>query len=57
MPPSGLSLSQIGQFAINIHDLDRAVAFYRDVAACTEVVGASQYRNIGSPFTPSTQGR
>jgi predicted enzyme related to lactoylglutathione lyase len=28
---SGLALSQIGQIAINIHDLDRAVAFYRDV--------------------------
>jgi methylmalonyl-CoA/ethylmalonyl-CoA epimerase len=27
----GLALSQIGQIAINIHDLDRAVAFYRDV--------------------------
>jgi methylmalonyl-CoA/ethylmalonyl-CoA epimerase len=28
---SGLALSQIGQIAINIRDLDRAVAFYRDV--------------------------
>ena len=28
---SGLALSQIGQIAIDIHDLDRAVAFYRDV--------------------------
>ncbi len=24
------ALSQIGQIAINVHDLDRAVAFYRD---------------------------
>jgi len=24
-------LSQIGQIAVNVHDLDRAVAFYRDV--------------------------
>jgi predicted enzyme related to lactoylglutathione lyase len=29
MTPS-LSLSQIGQIAINVHDLERAVAFYRD---------------------------
>jgi methylmalonyl-CoA/ethylmalonyl-CoA epimerase len=28
---SGLALSQIGQIAINIQDLDRAVAFYRDM--------------------------
>jgi methylmalonyl-CoA/ethylmalonyl-CoA epimerase len=28
---SGLALSQIGQIAINVRDLDRAVAFYRDV--------------------------
>jgi predicted enzyme related to lactoylglutathione lyase len=27
----GLALSQIGQIAINIQDLDRVVAFYRDV--------------------------
>ena len=28
---SGVSLSQIGQIAVVVHDLDRAVAFYRDV--------------------------
>ncbi|MEO6193312.1 MAG: VOC family protein [Thermoanaerobaculia bacterium] len=27
----GLSLSQIGQISVIVHDLDRAVAFYRDV--------------------------
>jgi methylmalonyl-CoA/ethylmalonyl-CoA epimerase len=27
----GLSLSQIGQISVTVHDLDRAVAFYRDV--------------------------
>ena len=27
---SDLGLSHIGQIAINVHDLDRAVAFYRD---------------------------
>jgi methylmalonyl-CoA/ethylmalonyl-CoA epimerase len=28
---SMVSLSQIGQIAVNVHDLPRAVAFYRDV--------------------------
>jgi methylmalonyl-CoA/ethylmalonyl-CoA epimerase len=27
----GLGISRVGQIAINVHDLDRAVAFYRDV--------------------------
>jgi predicted enzyme related to lactoylglutathione lyase len=27
---SGLALSKIGQIAMNAHDLDRAIAFYRD---------------------------
>jgi catechol 2,3-dioxygenase-like lactoylglutathione lyase family enzyme len=26
-----MTLSSIGQIAVNVHDLDRAVAFYRDV--------------------------
>ena len=31
-PPSpAFGLSKIGQIAINVHDLDRATAFYRDV--------------------------
>jgi catechol 2,3-dioxygenase-like lactoylglutathione lyase family enzyme len=30
MAEHDLSRSQIGQIAVNIHDLDRAVAFYRD---------------------------
>ena len=28
--PSSFGLSQIGQIAVNAHDLERAVAFYRD---------------------------
>jgi methylmalonyl-CoA/ethylmalonyl-CoA epimerase len=28
---SGIAISQIGQIAINVHDTDRAVAFYRDI--------------------------
>lgn len=28
--PAALSLSQIGQIALTVHDLDRAVVFYRD---------------------------
>ena len=27
---SGIAITQIGQIAINVHDLDRATAFYRD---------------------------
>lgn len=27
---NGFGLSQIGQIAVNVHDLERAVAFYRD---------------------------
>jgi methylmalonyl-CoA/ethylmalonyl-CoA epimerase len=27
---TGFGLSQIGQIAVNVHDLERAVAFYRD---------------------------
>lgn len=30
-PPAGSGLDRIGQIAINVHDLDRAVAYYRDV--------------------------
>jgi len=29
--PTPVSLQQIGQIAINVHDVPRAVAFYRDV--------------------------
>jgi methylmalonyl-CoA/ethylmalonyl-CoA epimerase len=28
---SGITISQIGQIAINVHDTDRAVGFYRDI--------------------------
>ncbi|MFN8443791.1 MAG: VOC family protein [Caldilineaceae bacterium] len=31
MSSSAVGITQIGQIAINVHDLDRAVAFYRDV--------------------------
>lgn len=31
MVEAGLGLSQIGQIAVTVHDVDRAVAFYRDV--------------------------
>ncbi len=30
-PSSAFGLSRLGQIALNAHDLDRAVAFYRDV--------------------------
>ena len=26
----GIGISRVGQIAINVHDLDRATAFYRD---------------------------
>jgi methylmalonyl-CoA/ethylmalonyl-CoA epimerase len=28
---SGITITQIGQIAINVHDTDRAVGFYRDI--------------------------
>jgi len=31
--PSGPGIARIGQIAINVHDLERAIAFYRDVLA------------------------
>lgn len=31
MPTAAPALSRIGQIAVNVHDLDRAVTFYRDV--------------------------
>ncbi len=30
MPGSNFTLSEIGQISVNVHDLNRAVAFYRD---------------------------
>ena len=33
--PIGPRLSRIGQIFINVHDLDRAIAFYRDVLGMT----------------------
>jgi catechol 2,3-dioxygenase-like lactoylglutathione lyase family enzyme len=30
MTPTDLSSAQIGQASINVHDVDRAIAFYRD---------------------------
>ncbi len=33
--PIGPSLSRIGQIFVNVHDLDRAIAFYRDVLGMT----------------------
>jgi predicted enzyme related to lactoylglutathione lyase len=29
--PIGPSLSRVGQISVNVHDLERAIAFYRDV--------------------------
>ena len=33
--PIGPSLSRIGQIFVNVHDLDRAIAFYRDTLGMT----------------------
>ncbi len=33
--PIGPTLSRIGQIFVNVHDLDRAIAFYRDVLGMT----------------------
>ncbi|MCX6045594.1 MAG: VOC family protein, partial [Chloroflexi bacterium] len=31
--PTTIGISQIGQIAINVQDLERAIAFYRDILA------------------------
>ena len=33
--PIGPTLSRIGQIFVNVHDLDRAIAFYRDILGMT----------------------
>ena len=33
--PIGLTLNQIGQIFVNVKDLDRAIAFYRDILGMT----------------------
>jgi methylmalonyl-CoA/ethylmalonyl-CoA epimerase len=33
--PIGPSLTRIGQIFVNVHDLDRAIAFYRDILGMT----------------------
>src|SRR5258708_29789556 len=33
--PIGPSLSRIGQIFVNVHDLERAIAFYRDILGMT----------------------
>lgn len=40
--PSNSVLSRIGQIAINVHDVDRATAFYRDVLALQHLFRAGQ---------------
>ncbi|HKW63658.1 MAG TPA: VOC family protein [Candidatus Acidoferrum sp.] len=38
----GTRLSRIGQIAINVHDVDRATAFYRDVLGLQHLFRAGQ---------------
>ena len=38
----GLGINQIGQIAINVHDTNRAVAFYRDTLGLTHLFTAGQ---------------
>ena len=38
----GTTLSRIGQIAINVHDVDRATAFYRDVLGLAHLFRAGQ---------------
>ena len=40
--PENSTLSRIGQIAINVHDVDRATAFYRDVLALPHLFRAGQ---------------
>lgn len=37
---AGIGLDRIGQIAINVHDLDRAVTYYRDVLGMRFLFGA-----------------
>jgi methylmalonyl-CoA/ethylmalonyl-CoA epimerase len=37
---TGIGISQIGQIAINVHDLERAVTFYRDVLGLRDLFSA-----------------
>ena len=38
----GLGIKQIGQIAINVHDTNRAVEFYRDTLGLTHLFTAGQ---------------
>jgi methylmalonyl-CoA/ethylmalonyl-CoA epimerase len=40
--PAASTLSRIAQIAINVHDVDRATAFYRDVLALPHLFRAGQ---------------
>lgn len=40
--PENSTLSRIGQIAINVHDVDRATAFYRNVLALPHLFRAGQ---------------
>jgi methylmalonyl-CoA/ethylmalonyl-CoA epimerase len=40
--PANSTLTRIGQIAINVHDVDRATAFYRDVLALPLLFRAGQ---------------
>ena len=42
MAASEFGLSQIGQIAVNAHDVDRAAAFYKDVLGMTMLFRAGQ---------------
>ncbi len=42
MPSPEFGLSQIGQIAVNAHDIDRAAAFYRDVLGMKLLFRAGQ---------------
>ncbi len=39
-PEAAFGLSEIGQIAVNVHDLDRATAFYRDTLGVRFLFGA-----------------
>jgi predicted enzyme related to lactoylglutathione lyase len=41
-PQGNATLGRIGQIAINVHDLDRATAFYRDVLGLPHLFRAGQ---------------
>ena len=49
-PSPNFGLSQIGQIAVPVRDVERAIAFYRDVLGMRFLFQAPPGRNVGGPW-------